>query len=78
VVRNLKSLKQLTFGGNHAGIMNARWAINKVLVQLKVPTERSIRGTANTQFRWSFYEYLWGQLRPLLLGAKWTWMDFSI
>jgi len=25
MVRNLKSLKQLKFGGNHAGIINARW-----------------------------------------------------
>jgi len=47
-------------------------------VQLEVLRKRSIPGTANKHFRWNFYEYLWGKLRPLLPGAKWTRMDFSI
>ena len=29
------------------------------------------------QFRWNFYEYSRGKLRPLLPGAKWTRTDFS-
>jgi len=51
-------LKQLKFGGNHAGIIDAQWAINEALMQLEVLRKRSIPGTANTQFGWNFYEYL--------------------
>ena len=41
------------------------------------PAFSSIQGAATMQFRWNFYEYSRGKLRPLLPGAKWTWTDFS-
>jgi len=41
-VRNSKSLKQLKFGGNYAGIIDARWAINEAPVPVEVSRKRSI------------------------------------
>jgi len=49
---------ELKFGGKHAGIIDARWTINEAPMQLEVLQKRNILGTANTQFRWNFYEYL--------------------
>jgi len=34
-------LKQLKFGGNHTGIIDAWWAINEAPVQLEVPWKKS-------------------------------------